>query len=99
MTLLALSTITLLFAWTNEQHEMIWGSPTLVPLGPYFVVKFTPGSWYRVHIVYTSILALADVGLLLWAFRKASGLYRRQIAVLLCGVLIPILSLPAVSDR
>jgi PAS domain S-box-containing protein len=91
--LLVIPATTLFFTWTNEQHGMIWGNPTLAPLGRYFVVRFTPGGWYWVHIMYANILTVADVGLLLWALRRTSGLYRRQIGVLLCGALISVLAL------
>lgn len=91
--LLTVPAITLLFAWMNEQFELIWVGPALVPLGRHFVMKFTPGAWYWVHIIYLNILALGDIGLLLWALRRASGMYRNQLSVLLIGALIPLLSM------
>lgn len=91
--LLAISAMTLLFAWTNEQHQMMWVDPVLAPLGRYFVIEFTPGEWYWVHIAYLIILATITIGLLLWTLRRASGLYRNQLIVLLSGAFIPLLSM------
>lgn len=91
MALLALPMLTLIFAWTNEHHELVWADLELVPLGDYFVVAFRRGPWYWVTSIYVLILLMASLVLFLRAFVREQGLYRTQLGLILAGVAFPVL--------
>jgi PAS domain S-box-containing protein len=91
MALLVIPLLTLIFAWTNEQHELIWVDLELVPLGDYFIVAFKRGIWYWVESVYILILLVVSFGLFVRSFLRERGLYRVQLGLILAGLSIPLL--------
>jgi PAS domain S-box-containing protein len=92
LAILLIPVITLTFAWTNELHELIWADRSLIPLGSLMAFHFTPGAWYWVHIVYTQAIALVCYILLIRSIIRSSGMYRRQLGIILGGALIPALT-------
>jgi PAS domain S-box-containing protein len=88
---LAIPAFSLGLTWTNELHGLIWQNMQLVPFQDMLLVNFEPGPWYWVVIAYYEALMLGVVFVLGRAFLRASDLYRRQLGVLLAGVLLPFL--------
>lgn len=93
--LLLIPAITLLLAWTNNAHELIWRDFHLEPYGDVYRSAFSRGAWYWVQIVYLWVTNLAALALLVRAYRQATGIYRGQTAILTVGVLFPLASLAA----
>lgn len=93
--LLVIPAITLIFAWTNGRHELIWQDMALNDTEPPFLVEFTRGPWYWVHIVFIWGCLGAGVWLLIGQWRKVVGLYRKQVNIFLAGMLLPLVSLIA----
>ncbi|NDJ76360.1 MAG: GAF domain-containing protein [Chloroflexi bacterium] len=92
--LLLIPSLTLVFAWTNEQHELIWQNITLDRSGDFTATAFTPGGWYWVHIAYFYLVVIISAALLVREFTRAQGFYRRQIGLMALGLLgIPALVL------
>jgi signal transduction histidine kinase len=89
LTLVMVPTITIIFAWTNNQHDLIWRHMVLKPVGDRYVADFTPGLWYWVSVAYTWGLLLGGARLLLRTYRRVSGLFQRQAGIILAGTLIP----------
>lgn len=87
--LLVIPVITIIFAWTNPQHELIWRGMTLKPVGDRYVADFTPGVWYWTSVTYTWLLLIAGLVLLVQTYRRVTGLFRRQVGIILVGSLIP----------
>jgi PAS domain S-box-containing protein len=75
--------------FTNEWHKLIW--PTITPAsaesGAWLIYAHGIGFWVNAAYSYLLILS-GTVWLLLLAFRSHQ-LYRRQVAVLVAGVVIP----------
>jgi diguanylate cyclase (GGDEF)-like protein/PAS domain S-box-containing protein len=90
--LLVIPAMTIAFAWTNEYHEWIWADLGLNPSRTLMLADFVPGWWYWVNIGYLYTCMIISVGLLLGAYRHASILYRRQIMVILTGLLAPMVT-------
>ncbi len=88
--LFAIPVITLILAWTNEQHELIWRVITLDTSGMFTRTFLTRGVWYWVQTAYFYLNLLGAAVLLMTALRQASGLYRRQLGVMLGAVLVPL---------
>ena len=79
--------VTLLLVWTNEFHGLIWQSTKLNAGGPF--VDFKHGPFFWVHVAYSYVLLALGTWLLAQAFIKSQRLYRRQVAILLLGLLAP----------
>jgi PAS domain S-box-containing protein len=88
--LFALPAITCVLAWTNPAHELIWRDITVDRRAGFTWTRFRPGPWYWLHNAYVYLLLGAAIALLWQALVRASGLIRRQMGVLLAGMLIPI---------
>ncbi len=81
--------VTLLLAWTNDVHNLIWRDPWLNAGGPFTVMSFTRGLWYWVNVAYAYLLLLPATILLIQALVRGPHLYRQQAVVLLVGALAP----------
>lgn len=83
--LLAIPLMTLIFAWTNDWHELIWQNLRLDTSGNFTRTLFEPGIWYWVNVVYYIVLLFVGVVLLVRAYFQHSGVFRRQILMLVAA--------------
>jgi PAS domain S-box-containing protein len=90
--LLTVPALTIGFAWTNEHHGWIWRDLAAVPATWGYVADFSPGFWYWVNVltIYATIVGAAI--LLLRTYARAPTLHRRQIRVILAGLMVPMAS-------
>jgi PAS domain S-box-containing protein len=86
-TILSLSAITLVMAFTNEYHYLLWSKITILP-GPMHIAKYDHGPWFYVHIVFTYLLLLIGTFWLIKALLKLPPSKRRQIYILIFGLII-----------
>ncbi|UCC64735.1 MAG: GAF domain-containing protein [Anaerolineae bacterium] len=82
--------ITLLLAWTNEFHHLIWIDVGMEASGTLQVWRATYGRWFWFHTVYSYLLLLIGTLFLVEAFIRSPRLYRAQIGALLVGALAPL---------
>ena len=75
--------ITLVLAWTNEAHQLIWVNPTLGEYASFNLLDFTPGVWWWINLAYANALLVAATVQLIRALMGSDHVYRRQIIVLL----------------
>lgn len=80
---------TLAFAWTNENHELIWQNIRLERTDGFTRTIFERGGWYMVQIVFWYTMSIFAITLLFHGYRKATGVYRQQQLILLVALLIP----------
>jgi PAS domain S-box-containing protein len=82
--------VTLLLVWTNEFHGLIWQSTKLDTSGSFAMLDIKLyGAFFWVHVAYSYVVLALGTWLLALAFIKSSRLYRRQVAILLVGLLAP----------
>ncbi len=81
--------ITLLLAWTNEFHGLIWSEVGLDASDTLPGLDLTYGRWFWVNAGYTYLSLLLGSFLLIQAFLRSPHLYRRQAGALLVGMLAP----------
>jgi PAS domain S-box-containing protein len=81
--------VMLILIWTNQFHGLFWRTIALAPGDPLFAWRSTRGIAYWAHAAYTYLLLLIGTILLIQAFIHSSGLYRRQVAGVLLGALVP----------
>ncbi len=89
--LCALPATTCVLAWTDAGRDWIWRDLAVDSAGEYTRTRFKPGPWYLVHNAYVHLLLLTALLLLRRSLATASGVFRRQLLVLLCGCALPIL--------
>ena len=85
----ALPLVTLLLAWTNEAHELVWSSTRLDKEGPFPALEVDHGAWFWVHLSYSYLLLLIGTILLIAMLTRSPHLYRKQNLALLVAVSVP----------
>jgi signal transduction histidine kinase len=90
--LLLVPFMTLVFAWTNNRHELIWQHVALERVGDRYVAEFGTGPWYWINVGYIWLLLTWGVVLLVRAYRRVTGLFRRQVGIILAGTLLPFIA-------
>jgi len=74
--------------WTPPLHHWFFTSMTIVGTHPVeLALRYGPLFW--LHSIYSYALLVVASGLLLRAFARASGIYRRQVGTVLIATLIP----------
>ncbi len=86
----AIPLMTVLFVWTNDSHHLVWTHIGLTRFEGINVVKFDRSTWYWVQVGYFWMLFGTCLVILLRAHQLAFGIYRRQIRILLIGLLVPL---------
>jgi signal transduction histidine kinase len=79
--------VTLVLAWTNEGHRLIWTG--FVPAAENLLI-YQHGAWFWVAVVYDYALLGAGTLMLIQTFRKSRGLYRQQNSLILSGAVLPL---------
>lgn len=83
----AIPLVTLLLAWTNEAHGLVWSSTRLDEDGAFLEVDH--GAWFWVHLSYSYLLLLVGTILLISMWIRSPSLYRKQNLALLLAVSVP----------
>ena len=81
--------VTLLMAWTNGAHELLWTDVTLGDTGGVRAPEFFYGPWFWVHVVHSYLLLIAGIIFLADALLRSPRLYWGQSVALLVAVLAP----------
>ncbi len=82
--------VTVCLTWTNAHHYLVRSSVWLDVSAGHPVIGRTFGPWFWVHSVYSYILLLAAMAFLVHAVLSRPPLYRKQPAVLLAGLAVPV---------
>ncbi|HMP74164.1 MAG TPA: histidine kinase N-terminal 7TM domain-containing protein [Kiritimatiellia bacterium] len=81
--------ISIVLAFTNQAHELVWASVSLPengPLGPAFYAR---GRWFPLMMTYSYLLMLAGVFLLLRSAWRQRALHRWQLLLFALAALAP----------
>ncbi len=81
--------ITVVLAFTNERHHLIWTgfSPALNPSG--HLLLYDHGTFFWIHAGYSYLLLIATTVFLLLAYFRFKGIYRKQALSLLLAFPLP----------
>ncbi|MEN6414054.1 MAG: histidine kinase N-terminal 7TM domain-containing protein [Veillonellales bacterium] len=77
-------TITMLLAWTNDLHGLVWQQAAINSDGTFTRIW---GWWFWVHSVYSDGMSFFSVFLAAWFWRSKAPLYGRQFGCLTFSVL------------
>jgi len=90
LTLLLLEpTITILLAWTDARHHLIYAEILLVKFGKFILLDVIYGPWFWIHIAYSYILMTAVVALIWDQYHNSGKEGKKQALFLLVASLIP----------
>ncbi len=80
----------LIMVWTNEFHHLEWSSVSIIdgPMGRTSV--WGKGTLYYVNPITHYILYLAGI-IILWRLAKKRTIYRKQVALIIAGNIVPII--------
>ncbi len=81
--------ITLILAFTNEYHGLIWKDVKIRTVGTFSALEVTHGFWFWMYWMYSNTLLLLGTVFILQSFNRTKGLFRRQNIILLIAVLTP----------
>ena len=88
--LFAIPVLTILLAWTNEWHHLLYRTLQLQTEANGNFAKITAGPWYIVHGSFTSGSSVFSLTILAWYWHKTKSAYWPQILSLILGILLPI---------
>jgi PAS domain S-box-containing protein len=81
--------ITLILAFTNEFHGLIWENVRIRTVGTFSALEVTHGFWFWIYWIYSNILLFVGTIFVFRSFNRTRGLFRRQNVILLIAVLTP----------
>ncbi len=90
--LLIIPVITLLFAFTYENHNLFLKSFTYINVGNLSIINGEFGAWFWVHTAYSYTLLFLSVIFFAIEYFKQPRIYRRQTLVLIIAMIIPWIS-------
>lgn len=90
LALLVPPVITLILAWTNPHHELIWQGLHIDLAGHFTRTLFDPGPWYWVNGAYLLVVYLGSAVLLVQTAFTSPILLRRQAVLSLLAILGPL---------
>jgi PAS domain S-box-containing protein len=85
----AVPVATLMLAWTNEVHGLMWSDIQQEASVGFSVMALTYGTWWWVNFAYAYLLLLGGTALFFQVLLRRSRLYRGQAGALLVGALAP----------
>ncbi len=86
ITLAAVAVTTIVLAFTNEAHHLVWAS---VRIGPDGVVTYEHGPWFWATAVYHYVLLLAGTWVLVRAMRRSPAAFHGQFSTLIAASVVP----------
>lgn len=81
--------ITLVLAFTNEQHALLWTAYAFIPSGPFLSLQVSYGIAFWVQIAHAYALMVAGSVLIIREYITSSRLFRRQSHALLIAAVVP----------
>jgi signal transduction histidine kinase/PAS domain-containing protein len=83
--------LTVLLAWTNERHGLIWADLKVVPYGSAYILNLEYGTFFWFYTVYAYVQVAIAIALLVDVVVRSSRLQRLQSLTILLGTLLPLL--------
>ncbi|WP_232702529.1 sensor histidine kinase [Halobacterium wangiae] len=82
--------VTLALVWTYPESPLVWESVTVDQTGAVALPAVEFGVWYWVNYAYSYLLIGAGLAMIASVFVRGSRVYRRQSALLILGVVVPL---------
>jgi diguanylate cyclase (GGDEF)-like protein len=86
--LLALPLTTIVLAWTNDLHGLLWTHVELQPTDGYVGAAYQHGAWFKVHLVASYAMVIAATVILRFELQGSPRYARARAAVLLAPLAV-----------
>lgn len=86
----AIPILTVVLAWTNDFHHLMWGNATLIESDGITLLQLDFNAFFWVHIIYTYVLLIIASIVLLLEFVQRPGVYRVQISFVIASIFLPV---------
>jgi PAS domain S-box-containing protein len=83
--------LTVLLAWTNERHGLIWADFEVLSYGSAYILHLEYGAFFWFYTVYAYVQVAIALALLVYVVARSSHLQRLQSLTILVGTLLPLL--------
>mgnify|MGYP000923010801 FL=1 len=83
--------LTLVMAWTNSVHGWLWSGFTPGDVEANVLI-YHHGFWFWLHTIYLYFLLLLGATILLRSMVSATPTFRKQLAIILVGILFPVIT-------
>jgi PAS domain S-box-containing protein len=80
---------TILLHWADPWHHLYWSHREVAWVGGYARIEGTRGPWFWMNVGYNYALMALSVALLALSLPRMTGVYRRQVVLILFGALAP----------
>lgn len=80
---------TLILAWTNNYHHLVFRSIGLSTQDNITWLQFEQGPWYSVNLVYSYLVILAGFIVLMYGMLRSSPLLKKQYHIILTASFLP----------
>jgi PAS domain S-box-containing protein len=84
--------LTVLLAWTNPWHGLMWTYNALEPVGGLALLDQEFGPWFWVYTVYAYLSVLLGAGILIRLAWVSDNLYFDQSTLLIIGAIVPMVA-------
>jgi len=91
MGLMVIPLITLVLTWTNSLHGWVWSGYSMESIGENILI-YEHGFWFWLHVVYLYSVMLTGIIILVQNIIKSPPAFRRQLLVILTGIIFPVIS-------
>ena len=89
--LLVIPTLTIIIAWTNPLHNLLWKYKYFIPQDNLLTFRAQYGFWFWVNAIYSYVLAGIGSFWIIQYYLHSIRLYRRQSFWMVIGALLPLL--------
>ena len=83
--------VTIVIAFTNDQHALLWTQNLLDESGPIPMLANSYGGWFWIHSAYSYVLILGGIGLFFRTLKLYPQPFRWQSIILILAAAMPML--------
>src|SRR5262245_1674302 len=84
---------TVVLAFTNNRHRLIWRQITLVRDAPFAALAVEHGPWFSVQTTYSYLLVLLSSALVVWMLSQSPHQRRQLVGVIVAPLLVCVVNL------
>jgi len=84
-----LPVLTLVIVWTLDWHNWYYQSIGVIEIEGLVLLQLQAGVWYNVHIAVFYAYLIWGTALLMLRYRSATSLFRKQIGMVILGMILP----------
>lgn len=81
--------LTVIFAWSNDFHHLLWSEVIWVDSLPYDFFLYTHGLWFWFLVIYNYMIMTSGLVIMIRAAFYYPQAYRKQLIALIAGMVFP----------